>query len=175
MPLILMCNTNNQKLTGLILSLQQRFYCLYRKFPQNSQGNINVNNLKCCFKITQNIHNVSSDTFYIQGFSFFIFVSLWTVQVVLWSVEGRVKPISASTHPEFLVKFKELTTLTCCGAFPTEFVGFHRGECWGQFHHSVTVRLALTYRWLLIRFISSQDVNKKPHSELLKVFRICGI
>ncbi|TRZ20045.1 hypothetical protein HGM15179_007026 [Zosterops borbonicus] len=47
-------------------------------------------------------------------------------QVVVWSMEGWVKPMSTSTHPEFLL-IKEVTTLTCCGAFPTEFVGFHRG------------------------------------------------
>lgn len=58
-------------------------------------------------------------------------MSLRIAKAVLWSMEWWVKPISTSTHPEFLVKIKELTTLTCCAAFPTEFVGFHRGECWG--------------------------------------------
>lgn len=94
-----------------------------------------------------------------KDFSFSFFVFLGTVQVVFWSVEWWVKPISTSTCPEFLVEIKELTTLTCCGAFPTEFVGFHRGES----HHSVTVRLSLTYRWILVVLISSQKVNQKPN------------
>lgn len=83
-------------------------------------------------------------------------------------MEGWLKPISTCTHPEFLAKITQLTTLPCYGAFPTEFVGFHRGECWGESHHSVTVRLALTYRWILIMLISSQDVNPKSDSELFK-------